>query len=180
MDRPTKIKVALEQMYNAACPTACGHSRGNKYESDAHHRRLYSAVCHRFGPVKKAGATGRTNGQATRSQSAQGLGGLQEQEQRWFRSHPRRWIPRSRRRSNGFADKKAILEEIDKFELSQYTLKDFETRPIGADAALVTYIAEYSGKFAGEPLQSKAAYGELWTKHGNEWKLLYVQETRVK
>jgi hypothetical protein len=82
--------------------------------------------------------------------------------------------------SNGFADKKAILEEIDKFELSQYSLKDFDTGPIGTDAALVTYIAEYSGKFEGKPLQSKAAYGELWTKQGNEWKLLYVQETRVK
>jgi len=82
--------------------------------------------------------------------------------------------------SNGFAGKETILEEIDKFDLSQYTLKDFDTRPLGPNAALVTYIAEYSGKFAGEPLQSKAAYGELWTKHGNEWKLLYVQETRVK
>jgi hypothetical protein len=82
--------------------------------------------------------------------------------------------------SNGFADKKTILEEIDEFDLSQYTLNDFDTRPLGPSAALVTYLAEYSGKFAGEPLQSKAAYGELWTKHGNEWKLLYVQETRVK
>lgn len=82
--------------------------------------------------------------------------------------------------SNGFAGKKTILEEIDKFELDQYTLKDFDTRSVGPNAALVTYIAEYSGKFAGEPLQSKAAYGELWTKHGNEWKLLYVQETKVK
>ena len=82
--------------------------------------------------------------------------------------------------SNGFADKKAILGEIDQFELSQYTLKDFDARPIGADAALVTYMADYSGKFAGEPLQAKAAHGQVWTKQGNEWKLLYVQETKVK
>lgn len=82
--------------------------------------------------------------------------------------------------SNGFADKKAILQEMDQFELSQYTLKDFDTRPVGANAALVTYMADYSGRFAGEPLQAKCAYGEVWTKQGNEWRLLYVPETRVK
>jgi hypothetical protein len=32
--------------------------------------------------------------------------------------------------SNGFADKKAIFEEMDHFELSQYTLKDFDARPV--------------------------------------------------
>jgi hypothetical protein len=81
---------------------------------------------------------------------------------------------------NGFGDKKAILEAIDQFELSQYTLKDFVVKPLAANAALVNYMAEYSGKFAGEPLQAKTAYGEIWTKHGNDWKLLYVQETKVK
>jgi hypothetical protein len=40
--------------------------------------------------------------------------------------------------SNGFADKKVILEEMDQFELSRYTLKDFDARPVGANAALVT------------------------------------------
>jgi hypothetical protein len=82
--------------------------------------------------------------------------------------------------SSGFADKKAILEGMDQLELSQYTLKDFDTRPAGANAALVTYMADYSGKLAGEPLQAKCIYGEVWTKRGNEWKLLYVQETKVK
>jgi hypothetical protein len=82
--------------------------------------------------------------------------------------------------SNGFADKKAILEEMDQFELSRYTLKDFDAGPVGANAALVTYTAAYSGKLAGQPLQAKCVYGEVWTKQGNEWKLLYVQETKVK
>jgi hypothetical protein len=82
--------------------------------------------------------------------------------------------------SSGFADRKAILEEMDQLELSQYTLKDFDTRPAGVNAALVTYMADYSGKVAGEPLQAKCVYGEVWTKQANEWKLLYVQETRVK
>jgi hypothetical protein len=82
--------------------------------------------------------------------------------------------------SNGFGDKKAIPAHMDQFELSQYTLKDFDARPVGANTALVTYMADYNGKFAGEPLQAKTAYGEVWTKRGNEWKLLYVQETKVQ
>jgi hypothetical protein len=41
-------------------------------------------------------------------------------------------------------------------------------------------MADYSGKLAGQPLQAKCVYGEVWTKQGNEWKLLYVQETKVK
>ena len=82
--------------------------------------------------------------------------------------------------SDGFADKKAILEQIDQFELSRYTLKDFDVRPIGSNAALVTYLAEYTGKYEGKSLQSKTIYGEIWTRHGNDWKLLYVQETNVK
>src|ERR1700730_18367560 len=49
---------------------------------------------------------------------------------------------------NGFGDKKAILEQIDQFELSQYTLRDFVVKPVAANAALVNYMAEYSGKFA--------------------------------
>ena len=58
--------------------------------------------------------------------------------------------------SDGFADKKTILQEMDQVELSQYTLKNFDTRPLGANTALVTYIAEYSGKASGEPLAIKS------------------------
>ena len=38
---------------------------------------------------------------------------------------------------NGFGDKKAILEAIDQFELSQYTLKDFAVKPLAADRCVV-------------------------------------------
>jgi hypothetical protein len=39
-------------------------------------------------------------------------------------------------------------------------------------------MADNHGKFAGESLQAKSAYGEVWTKQGNEWKLLYAQKTK--
>jgi hypothetical protein len=80
----------------------------------------------------------------------------------------------------GFRDAKTEVAEIDQFDLDKYTLTDFKVRPIGSDGALVTYMAEYSGKAAGQPVSEKDALGEVWVRHGNDWKLLHVQETKVK
>ena len=80
----------------------------------------------------------------------------------------------------GFGDKTAILTMIDQFELTAYTLKDFKVTTIAEGAALVTYNAQYEGKVAGQPLQAKTAYGEIWVNRDHAWKLLYVQETNVK
>lgn len=80
----------------------------------------------------------------------------------------------------GFRDKKAEVAEIDEFELDQYILRDFKVKAIGRDGALVTYVAEYSGKAAGQPVEEKDAVGEVWVRHGNTWKLLSVQETRMR
>ena len=81
---------------------------------------------------------------------------------------------------NGFRDAKAELAEIDEFAIAQYTLKDFSVKPLGAEAALVNYVAEYSGTAAGEKVQEKDAFGEVWVKRGGEWKILYVQSTKMK
>jgi hypothetical protein len=80
----------------------------------------------------------------------------------------------------GFRDAKAEVAEIEEFNLSQYSLKDFKITPVGADGALVKYMAEYTATAAGQPVHQKAAYGEVWVRHGHDWKLLYVQETKVK
>jgi hypothetical protein len=44
----------------------------------------------------------------------------------------------------------------DRRPIYSYTLKDFDARPVDANAALVDYMADYGGKFAGELLQQKA------------------------
>jgi len=81
---------------------------------------------------------------------------------------------------NGFRDAKAEVAEIDQFDLDKYTLTDFKVRPIGSDGALVTYMGEYSGKVAGQPVSEKDAVGEVWVRRGGEWKVLHVQETKAK
>lgn len=81
--------------------------------------------------------------------------------------------------ADGIFGKDTELSEMDHFTLAKYDLKDFKVRPLGS-AALVTYTAEYSGSYDNSPVNIKTAYGEVWTKSGNDWKLLWTQETKLK
>ena len=79
-----------------------------------------------------------------------------------------------------FGDKKTEVSAPDEFELISYTLSDFTIRPLGPNAALVTYIAQYEGKSGAETSKAKSVFGEVWVRAGSEWKDLYMQETYVK
>lgn len=82
--------------------------------------------------------------------------------------------------AEGIFGKDTELSEMDQFSLAKYELKDFHSRTAGRDAVVMTYTAEYSGTYANSPIQMKAIYGEVWVKSGNDWKLLWVQETKIK
>ena len=79
-----------------------------------------------------------------------------------------------------FGDKKTEVNAVDEFELLSYTLSDFNVKPIGPNAALVTYIAQYEGRSGGEISKGKSVFGEVWIRAGGEWKDFYMQETYVK
>jgi hypothetical protein len=81
---------------------------------------------------------------------------------------------------SGFGDKKAEVAMVDEFELSSYLLKDFTVRSLGPHSALVTYSAHYEGKTSGQMQKSDSIFGEVWVHEGNDWKVLYIQETAVK
>lgn len=82
--------------------------------------------------------------------------------------------------ADGIFGKDTELSEMNHFTLAKYDLKDFKVSPLGSSAALVTYTAEYSGSYDNAPINIKTAYGEVWTKVGNDWKLLWTQETKLK
>jgi hypothetical protein len=82
--------------------------------------------------------------------------------------------------ADGIFGKDTELKEMDQFDILHYKLTDFKLRPVGGGGAVMTYTAEYSGKYANTDIQMKAVYGEVWVKVGSEWKLLWVQETKVK
>lgn len=79
-----------------------------------------------------------------------------------------------------FGDKKAEVNGPDEFELLNYTLSDFTVNSIGQNSALVTYVAQYEGKSGGETQKAKSVFGEVWTRVGNHWKIIYLQETYIK
>lgn len=79
-----------------------------------------------------------------------------------------------------FGDKRTEVNAVDEYDLIKYTLTDFNVKPVGTDAALVTYIADYEGKSGGQTAKAKSVFGEVWTRSGNEWKALYMQETYMK
>jgi hypothetical protein len=79
-----------------------------------------------------------------------------------------------------FGDKNTEVNSVDEFDLVNYTLSDFTIKPVGPNAALVTYIAQYEGKSGGQSSKAKSVFGELWVRAGNEWKASYMQETYVK
>lgn len=79
-----------------------------------------------------------------------------------------------------FGDKKAEVNGPDEFELLNYTLSDFTVNSIGPNSALVTYVAQYEGKSGGETQKAKSVFGEVWTRVGNHWKIIYLQETYIK
>ncbi len=82
--------------------------------------------------------------------------------------------------AEGLSGKDAELGEIDHFDLAKFELKNFKYTSIGTGGALMTYSAEYGGSYDKAPLQMKAIYGEVWVKRGGEWKVLWVQETKLK
>src|SRR5262249_38269362 len=82
--------------------------------------------------------------------------------------------------ADGPHDLKATLAEFDDFSLTNYALGDFHYRPIGADGMLVHYKVEYAAIVAGEVIHNKSIIGEVWEKSGGDWKLFYLQETKIK
>ena len=74
----------------------------------------------------------------------------------------------------------SVFLSPNEFELLSYTLSDFTVKPIGPDAALVTYIAQYEGRSGGAVSKAKSVFGEVWIRRGHRWKDLYMQETYVK
>jgi hypothetical protein len=79
-----------------------------------------------------------------------------------------------------FGDKKTEVNAVDEYELLSYSLSDFNLKPVGPNAVLVTYIAQYEGKTGGEVAKAKSVFGEVWMHTGGDWKCLYMQETYVK
>ena len=68
---------------------------------------------------------------------------------------------------------------MDELELIPYT-HDFTVKPLGPGAARVTYVAQDKSKSGGQTAEANSVFGEVWTREGNGWKALCVQETYMQ
>ena len=75
---------------------------------------------------------------------------------------------------------KATLAEMDDFNIRNYSLSDFQYRPIGSNGMLVRYNVDYTANVHGEEIHNKSIIGEVWEKTAGDWKVFYFQETKVK
>jgi hypothetical protein len=78
-----------------------------------------------------------------------------------------------------FSDKAAEVAEVDAYTIDKYDLTNFHVQHLGPNSAIVTYTAEYSGQFEGKPVHTRGVFGEVWQKHGADWKEVYSQETAL-
>jgi len=63
--------------------------------------------------------------------------------------------------------------EIAAARISRYRLTELEAWPLGAEAALMRYLAEVEAGGA----KYRFVVGEVWVKRGVEWKCRYYQPT---
>jgi Domain of unknown function (DUF4440) len=64
--------------------------------------------------------------------------------------------------------------------IEDYWLRDLEAWPVGDEGAIVTYTAEIEVRSGLSAQRLRYAVGEVWMKHGGEWKCRYFHATTLK
>ncbi len=72
---------------------------------------------------------------------------------------------------------KPTAQQITAAPIAAYKLSHLRVAPVGADAALVTYIAEVEIPGGSPPAHAQFAVGEVWVKQRGEWLCRYYQGT---
>jgi hypothetical protein len=80
----------------------------------------------------------------------------------------------------GERNKLQAINEVSETNVANYTLWGLKVSPLNPDAAFIVY--EVTLQFPPRSVVhfSRLYIGELWVKHGEQWKMLHYQETHVK
>ena len=82
--------------------------------------------------------------------------------------------------SEGTRNKEQATAEIQKTGVSDFTLSRLDARPLGGEAAMVTYEAFLMFLPSAQVRYLRIYVTEIWVKEGAAWKALHYQETRVR
>ena len=75
---------------------------------------------------------------------------------------------------------KPTAKEIGAAPIEDYWLRELQAWPVGGEGAIATYTAEVEVRNSLSAERSQFAVGEVWMKHGGEWKCRYYHATPLK
>jgi ketosteroid isomerase-like protein len=73
---------------------------------------------------------------------------------------------------------KPTAQQMSEQPITGYKLSQLRVVPVGADAALVTYIADV--KIPGDNVEFQMAVGEIWVKRNGQWLIRGYSGTSIK
>lgn len=82
--------------------------------------------------------------------------------------------------SDGVMTKTQMLEDMKKYDLTEFTLSDFRMVKVDADLAVLTYTTTEKSSYAGKPTPGKPAHASsAWVNRGGKWLAVYHQESEA-
>jgi hypothetical protein len=82
--------------------------------------------------------------------------------------------------SDGVHDKAGTLEQLKKYDLTEYTFSDIKFVKVDADLAVLTYTATEKSSYGGKPSSGKPSRASsAWVNRGGKWLAAYHQESEV-
>ena len=70
-------------------------------------------------------------------------------------------------------------QRLPELKLTEYKAGKMTIKPLGKEAALVTYPLQMKGTYQGKPLPTKNLASAVWVKQGGKWREAYYQETAL-
>ena len=82
--------------------------------------------------------------------------------------------------AHGPASKVQVLQNVAKFELTDYSMEDVRFVPISSKTGLISYKIVEKGVSHVRGFAAQAYVSSIWTERGNKWVCLFSQETSAR
>jgi hypothetical protein len=82
--------------------------------------------------------------------------------------------------SEGTRNKVQAVREIERSTVTDFTLARIDVRPLGDDAAMVTYEVFLQFPPSAQVRFLRVYVSEIWQRMAGDWKAIHYQETRVR
>lgn len=84
--------------------------------------------------------------------------------------------------SDGIHDKAATIKSVGDLDIKDLSLTDFKLVKIDNDAAVLTYVADTKGTYAGQPIPPQAGRqrnSTAWINRGGKWVAVFHQDSTI-